>query len=211
VLDFVGGVDGARTRDPRRDRPVYEVSILAGWRPISYSKDRKLAVAMARVTQWQFQSFAYSCDRSTHLFAATLGLRSDRAVCAARACVLAYLSPISGLSFRYSAMKAKTHSALLAGLSWSKAFMSRRMPLTIVRRVSWCFPRRPVGAEQRTPISVWASGPGATPALPPRLQDSEPIHLIDHQRPRVCFPRRRSQVQLYCPTGSYGEPGVGLR
>ncbi len=37
------------------------------------------------------------------------------------------------------------------------------VPLTIMRRVSWCFPRRPVGAEQRTPISVCACS-GSRPA-----------------------------------------------
>lgn len=39
-IDFstkFGGVDGTRTRDPRRDRPSIELSIHAGSRPIQHS------------------------------------------------------------------------------------------------------------------------------------------------------------------------------
>ena len=36
-----GGVDGTRTRDPRRDRPVLKVNVYAGSSPIHISKKRK--------------------------------------------------------------------------------------------------------------------------------------------------------------------------
>jgi hypothetical protein len=51
----VGGVDGARTRDPRRDRPVLESSIHTSWRSVLVPKLRWIDVAIMRAAAGQFQ------------------------------------------------------------------------------------------------------------------------------------------------------------
>ena len=40
-LKFFGGADGARTRDPRRDRSVIEVNVYAGFEPNRIPKSVK--------------------------------------------------------------------------------------------------------------------------------------------------------------------------
>ena len=54
----IGGVDGTRTRDPRRDRPMAEVSICAGLRSIRYSKILDIDAAFSRVARVLFQTLA---------------------------------------------------------------------------------------------------------------------------------------------------------
>lgn len=56
-VDLVGGVDGARTRDPRRDRVGDQTSIHAGLRLVCYSKDCRFRAALARHAPVLFQSF----------------------------------------------------------------------------------------------------------------------------------------------------------
>ena len=54
----IGGVDGTRTRDPRRDRPVHQVKIHAACGPKPNSKIGKFDVELARVAEVQFQIFS---------------------------------------------------------------------------------------------------------------------------------------------------------
>ena len=59
-VDFIGGVDGARTRDPRRDRPVLQVSIHAAWRPIRIPKTSQYGCSLARDRNDLFQQLLSS-------------------------------------------------------------------------------------------------------------------------------------------------------
>ena len=56
VCLMIGGVDGTRTRDPRRDRPDSGASNGAGFRAISYSKFPKIRAGFTRDVRGSCQS-----------------------------------------------------------------------------------------------------------------------------------------------------------
>jgi len=67
-----GGVDGTRTRDPRRDRPMRQALIHAGFGPSGYSKDRPIravpSLEPARAHSNVFGSLARATARLSQPF-----------------------------------------------------------------------------------------------------------------------------------------------
>ena len=63
---YVGGVDGTRTRDPRRDKPVLQVNAGAGLRPIQIPKGLKFEISFARCAASLFHRLLHERQEADH-------------------------------------------------------------------------------------------------------------------------------------------------